>query len=86
MAKTETFKKFKDDEYDLLIQNRNRVMRKIRLLEKKLIQQEGEGDEGTYPAYKANPASAYQDYLVYLQRMTEGMLQKMKSIYGDLAL
>ena len=86
MAKTETFKKFKDNEYDLLIENRNKVMRKIRRLEKKLIQQEGESDEGTYPAYKENPTAAYQDYLVYLQRMTEGMLQKMKSVYGDLAL
>lgn len=86
MAKMDSFKKFKDAEYDLLIQNRNNVMRKIRLLEKKLIQQEGESDEGTYPSYKTNPASAYQDYLVYLQRLTEGMLQKMKSIYGDLAL
>lgn len=86
MAKIKTFKRFKDEEYDLLIENRNKVMRNIRRLEKKLIQQDGESDEGTYPAYKTNPASAYQDYLVYLQRMIEGMLQKMKVIYGDLAL
>jgi len=85
MAK-ETFKKFKDEEYDMLIENRNKVMRKIRRLEKKLIKQDENDTEGTYPSYKENPASAYQDYLVYLNRMTEGMLQKMKSIYGDLAL
>lgn len=82
----ETYKKFKDEEYDMLIENRNKVMRKIRRLEKKLIKQSETDNEGTYPSSKANPASAYQDYLVYLNRMTEGMLQKMKSIYGDLAL
>ena len=86
MAKTESYKRFKDEEYDMLIQNRDKVMRRIKRLEKKLIQKEGESPVGSYPAYKENPAQAYQDYLVFLQRMTEGMLQKMKSLYGDLAL
>lgn len=81
-----TYPKFSDSEYDMLIQNRNKVMRKIRRIEKKIIKQADGDDEGSYPAYKENPLSAYQDYLVYLQRMTDGMLQKMKSVYGDLAL
>ena len=86
MAKTVSYKKFSDPEYDLLIQNRDKVMRRIKRLEKKLIQKDGESEEGTYPAYKEKPTAAYQDYLVYLQRLTEGMLQKMKVLYGDLAL
>lgn len=84
--KKETYNKFSDPEYDLLIQNRDKVMRKIRRLEKKIISQEPNDKTGEYPAYKENPLSAYQDYLVFLQRMTDGMLQKMKTVYGDLAL
>ena len=70
----------------MLIQNRDKVMRKIRRIEKKIISHEPNDKEGEYPSYKENPLSAYQDYLVFLQRMTDGMLQKMKSVYGDLAL
>lgn len=84
--KKETYQKFLDPEYDLLIQNRARILRKIRVLEKKIIAQDKDDTTGEYPAYKENPVSAYQDYLVYLQRMTDGMLQKMQSVYGNLAL
>ena len=84
--KKETYKKFSDPEYDMLIQNRDRILRKIRRIEKKIIAQDKNDKTGEYPSYKENPVSAYQDYLVFLQRMTDGMLQKMKSVYGDLAL
>lgn len=84
--KKETYQKFSDPEYDLLIQNRARILRKIRLIEKKIIARDKDDTTGEYPAYKENPVSAYQDYLVYLQRMTDGMLQKMQSVYGNLAL
>lgn len=84
--KKETYQKFSDPEYDLLIQNRARILRKIRLLEKKIIAQTKDDTTGEYPAHQENPVSAYQDYLVYLQRMTDGMLQKMQSVYGNLAL
>ncbi len=86
MVQKKTYKRFSDPEYDMLILNRNKVLRSIKRLEKKLIQKEGEPTEGVFRANAENPAAAYQDYLVYLQRMTEGMLQKMKSLYGDLAL
>ena len=67
MAKTESYKRFKDEEYDMLIQSRDKVMRRIKRLEKKLIQKEGESPEGSYPAYNIIPAHTYQDNLVLMQ-------------------
>lgn len=84
--KKETYNKFSDPEYDMLIQNRDRIMRKMRRIEKKIISQSEDDKTGQYPVNRENPLSAYQDYLVFLQRMIDGMLQKMKSVYGDLAL